>query len=189
MKKNNKILNDLVVEIATEGSIYNDIINNIMQDNNHQKNELISEIAIGLLGGSNERKEALVNILNSGGFKYYFIRIIITQIKSNSSGFHRNARETISNRLKAVSGDLSHLNLIDDDEDRNNKIQVEINLKRLQQARKQTKCSYFEREIFSMYYDAKMTYREIAEDANISLTLAYFTVKNMQDKLRKIINK
>jgi hypothetical protein len=43
------MIDKILEEIATKGSIYDEIINNIIQPNYHLKPELISELAISFL--------------------------------------------------------------------------------------------------------------------------------------------
>jgi hypothetical protein len=61
---------------------------NIITPNFHLIPELISELSIGFL----ENEQKVNDVIEAGWFKYYFIRSCVNQIKSSTSGFHKNTR-------------------------------------------------------------------------------------------------
>jgi hypothetical protein len=80
------MINKILTEIATPGSIYDEIIENILQPRLHLKPELISELAISFL----ENKIKVEEVINKGYFLYYFIRAVSNNVKSNTSPFYKN---------------------------------------------------------------------------------------------------
>ena len=62
-------INDILIEITKRGSIYDDIMNNLLTPRIDLKPELISEISISFL----ENKEKIEKVYEMGYFKYYFI--------------------------------------------------------------------------------------------------------------------
>ena len=65
-------INDILIEITKRGSIYDDIMNNLLTPRIDLKPELISEISISFL----ENKEKIEKVYEMGYFKYYFINVI-----------------------------------------------------------------------------------------------------------------
>ena len=82
------MLDNILKEISSKGTIYDEIINNIIQPNFHLKPELISEIALSFL----ENREKIEMVIEQNYFLYYFIRTVKNQIHSKTSGFYKNTR-------------------------------------------------------------------------------------------------
>ena len=69
------MLDNILKEISSRGTIYDEIINNIIQPNFHLKPELISEIALSFL----ENREKIEMVIEQNYFLYYFIRTVKNQ--------------------------------------------------------------------------------------------------------------
>jgi hypothetical protein len=76
-------IRQILEEIATNGSIYDEILTNLLSPNLHLKPELISELAISFL--ENEKK--VNEVIKGNYFLYYFIRAAKNNIASNTSPF------------------------------------------------------------------------------------------------------
>ena len=81
-------INQILVEITRKGSIFDEIMNNVLNPRVDLKPQLISEIAISYL----ENAEKIEKVYSDGYFKYYFINTIRNQVHSSTSPFHKNNR-------------------------------------------------------------------------------------------------
>jgi len=173
-------LNDILKEICTKDSIYDQIIDNILGRNSHLKRELISEISLSYL----ENKEKIEDIYAQGYFKYFFIRTLTNQVHSNTSPFYKNV---ISTGLDIINNDYD---VIDDSEETiENKIDFENKLDLINQAYKDIKKNWFEATIWEDYYKNNKTHRQIEADWSIDHVLSWHTVNKMRKKIKDKINK
>ena len=123
-------INDILTEITNKGSIYDEIIDNIITPRFDLKPELISEIAISFL----ENKIKIEEVYRLGYFKYYFINTVRNQIHSNTSSFHKNIRIKDNEYFE-------NYGYIEDDTTIEDKIEFENKLNRFEVAYKKTKKS------------------------------------------------
>jgi hypothetical protein len=180
-----KTINEIITEMVKEGSVYDDIINKILYPRLDLKHALQSEIAISLL----EKPTKVIEVYNKGEFKYYYARIVMNQVKSTTSPFHNNVRKTMAYSFGTTEFDLSYLTNEDDVDDLNNKIDKERQLKLINELRSEINVSWFDAEIFRLYYDKDYTYRQIEDEFNIDHCLAWHTVAKIRKKLIKLIEK
>ena len=180
-------IDNILKQIATEGSIYDEIMDNILSSTRNytldKKSELISEIAISML--SNQAN--VLKQYESNTFKYWFIRVVSNQVKSTTSPFYKNARETITSKFGTED---FNFNMYDEEEDDSiEQLQlIENRMKLIQQVRKEINCTWFEAEVFKLYYDEGYTYRRIEEEFGIDHCLAWNSVKKVRERLKKAIN-
>jgi len=80
------MVRDILKEITTPNSIYDEIIDNVIRPNFQIKPELISELAISFL--ENEKK--VNEVIKQGYFLYYFIRAVKNNVHSNTRPFYKN---------------------------------------------------------------------------------------------------
>jgi hypothetical protein len=66
-------INNILIEITKKGSIYDEIMNNLLSPRFELKPELISEISLSFL----ENREKIEKVYEMGYFKYYFINTVI----------------------------------------------------------------------------------------------------------------
>jgi hypothetical protein len=173
-----RMVNRLLIEIATPNSIYDEIINNIISPRYDLKPELISEIAISFL----ENKEKIDEVYRQGYFKYYFINTVKNQVHSNTSSFHKNVR------VKDYEF-MDEITLMDDDSDINDKIIFEEKLDTLNKIYKGIKKDWFQATIWDEYFVNNKTYRQIETDWGIDHCLAFHTVKKMKKKIKIELDK
>lgn len=161
----------ILEEIAQKGSIYDEIINNIIQPRFDLKPELISELAISFL----ENRTKVQQAIDNNYFLYYFIRSCKNQVHSKTSGFHKNTR--IKDYTQEFNFDIIDENEID--------LKKEKEEKYLAIDKIYTKIpkTYFQEWLFHEYYTFNKTYRQIAKENDISHTLVFHEVT----KIRKII--
>lgn len=167
-------INDILVEMTTRGSIYDEIMNNLLNPRTDLKPELISELSISFL----ENGEKIEQIYNQGYFKYYFINCVKNQVHSNTSSFHKNIRiqdtEIFDNYLE-----------MGDDTDLEDKIEVEEKLNQIQEIYNITKKSWFEDKMWEEYFVNNKTYRQIEKEYGLDHCLVFHNVKKIKQKIQK----
>lgn len=170
-------IRQLLVEIATPNTIYDEIINNLITPNFHLKPELISELAIGFL--QNEKKVDLA--IKEKYFTYYFIRAAKNQIHSKTSGFHKNTR---------IKDNIYYDNIeIIDESDIELKEEKERKLLQIDRAYTTIPKTYFQEFIWHEYYSKGKTYRQIAKENEgaFSHCLAFHEVAKIKKLLKEKI--
>ena len=170
-------IRQILVEIATTNSIYDEIINNLITPNFHLKPELISELAIGFLQNEKKVDEAIKN----NYFVYYFIRAAKNQIHSKTSGFHKNTR---------IKDNIYYDNIeIVDESDIELKEEKERKLLRIDRAYTTIPKSYFQEFVWNEYYTLGKTYRQIAKENEgaFSHCLAFHEVAKIKKILKEKI--
>jgi DNA-directed RNA polymerase specialized sigma subunit len=178
----NTKINNILTQICQKGSIYDQVIDNIITPNFHQKDELISELAIQF----HSQEKNIIKAIDGGYFKYLFIRIIKNQVHSSTSPFHKNCRVQSNNAFDISE---SFIELEDDDFELNDKMLKEEQRNALEQAIKSIKTTWFEMEMFNLYYKQNKTYRQIEEEYNIDHVLVFLTVKAVKERIKKQIKK
>ena len=167
----------LLCEIATPNTIYDEIINNLITPNFHLKPELISELAIGFLQNEKKVDEAIKN----NYFVYYFIRAAKNQIHSKTSGFHKNTR---------IKDNIYYDNMeIIDESDIELKEEKERKLLQIDRAYTKIPKTYFQEFIWHEYYSKGKTYRQISKENEgaFSDCLAFHEVAKIKKILKEII--
>lgn len=165
------MLDKILKDITTKGSIYDEIINNIIQPNYHLKPELISELAIGFL----ENRKKVEQVIEQNYFIYYFIRSVSNQIKSNTSGFYRHTRikdnQVIDNLILLEDNDLE------------TKFELEEIYKLIDNSYVKIPKTYFQEFLWHEYYSLNKTHRQIGKENGISHCLSYHEIKKVKDLL------
>jgi hypothetical protein len=174
-------------ELCEEGSMWDLIINNIIAKGESKlsdgtiklKRALVSEIAISYL----ERKNKINSMIGKPDFKYYFIQTVINQVKSSSSPLYKNYRKTL-----ADSGEEFDFTALDipDENDRDKKIDFELKINDIKNKLLKIKISWFEGQMFKLYYEDGLTYRQIEKEWGINFLTAYSAVKRVKEKLIKL---
>jgi hypothetical protein len=170
-------IRQLLCEIATPNSIYDEIINNLITPNFHLKPALLSELSIGFLQNEKKVDEAIKN----NYFVYYFIRSVKNQIHSNTSGFHKNTR---------IKDNIYFDNLeIPDESDIELKELKELKLLRIDKIYTTIQKSYFQEFIWHEYFTKGKTYRQISKENEgaFSHCLAFHEVSKIKKKIKEII--
>jgi len=171
------MLKKTLVEIATPSSVYYEIIQNIITPNFHLIPELISELSIGFL----ENEEKINKVIKDGWFKYYFIRSCVNQIKSSTSGFHKNTR------IKDFQY-IENIEVIDesDIETKQTKEEKYLIIDKIYTTIPKT---YFQEYLWHEYYTKGKTHRQIGRENNISHCLSFHEIKKIKDQIIKNIPK
>jgi RNA polymerase sigma factor (sigma-70 family) len=169
---------ELMIDMATPGGFYYSIIDNITGNKKHTRG-LISEIALSYL----ERRDHITRKLKEKDFRYYFIKTVTNQYKSKTSSFYKNMIKTHSDL------DLyDRIEVIDDTEELEQKIKEEVRLKWLDNVidgKSDIKMTWFENQMFRLYYLEGMTYRAIQQEWGINFLIVYNTVKELKEKIKK----
>jgi hypothetical protein len=171
------MIRQLLIEIATPNSLYDEIIDNIITPNFHLKPELLSEISISFL--ENEKK--VNEVIRQGYFTYYFIRTIKNNVHSNTSPFAKNVR---------IKDNIYYDNIeILDDSDIELKEEKELKLQRIDRAYTKIPKTYFQEFIWAEYFTFGKTYRQIAKEneGSFSHCLAFHEVAKIKKKLIELI--
>jgi hypothetical protein len=150
---------------------------NIITPNFHLIPELISELSIGFL----ENEEKVDQIIKDGWFKYYFIRSCVNQIKSSTSGFHKNTR------IKDFQY-IDNLEIIDDTdiEIKQDKEEKYLIIDKIYTTIPKT---YFQEFLWHEYFLKGKTHRQIAKENNISHCLSFHEIKKIKVEIMKKIPK
>ena len=169
------MIHQILKEIATPKSIYDEMIDNILRPNLHLKPELISELAISFL----ENEDKLNEVIKNGYFTYYFIRAVINNVRSNTSPFYKN--NIVKDHIY-----YDNIDIIDED-NIEEKIEKEIKFQKIDRAYVSIKKSYFQEYVFHEYFTKGKTYREIANENGNSFShcLVFHEVKKIKDELKK----
>lgn len=165
----------ILTEIATKGSIYDEVIDNIITPHFHLKPELISELSISFL----ENETKIDDVIKQGYFLYYFIRAAKNQVHSNTSPFHKNVR--IKDNVFLDNIDLEDLTDIELKEEKEEKYKlIDRNFVRV-------KKTHFQNHLWVEYFNNGKTHREIARENDISHCLSWHEIKKVKEELLKKI--
>ena len=164
--------------IASAGTVYDEIIDNMITPNFHQKPELISEIAISFLSNQEKVEKAL----KGGYFNYYFINVVKNQVHSKTSPFHKNCRKS-----NAYAIPVDEIDIEDEQDDLEYKELNEVQNDILNEILEDITTTWFDSEIFRMYFEEGMTYREIEAKTQIDHCLAFTVIKKLKAKINKQI--
>ena len=165
----------ILTQIATKGSIYDEVIDNLITPNFHLKPELISELSISFL--ENEKK--VDEVIKQGYFLYYFIRASKNQVHSNTSSFHKNVR--IQDNVFIDNLDIEDLTDIELKEEKEEKYKlIDKNFVKIQK-------THFQNHLWIQYFHEGKTHRQIAGDMNISHCLSWHEIKKVEKELVKKI--
>jgi hypothetical protein len=159
--------------IASAGTIYDEIINNIIQPNFHLKNELISELAVSFLTNRVKVQQALDN----NYFLYYFIRACKSQVHSNTSGFNKNTR------IKDYTQEFNYE--IVDDTDIEIKKEKEKKYIAIDKIYTTIPKTYFQEWLWHEYFTFNKTFRQIAKENEISHTLVFHEVTKIKKEIQR----
>lgn len=182
--KQGEMINEICVGMCTDGNVYSDILLTNLGNDKHLKGALISELAMIMLS----QPEKVVKALEEGWFKYWLVNVIKKQVRSSTSPFHKDNRQT-----GMAKGETLEINEeiieISEDNDLEYKKMVEEEYNLLNECREELKVSFFDAEVFKLYFDEGLTYRQIEAEYNIDHCLAWHSVKKTKKKLMKIIQK
>ncbi len=179
--KDKQTVSNIINEIATKGSIYNEIIDNLIAPHLHYKNDLLSIITIDYLNNATSVAKAI----NKGYFKYYFIMTVKNQVHSKTSKFYKEVKLT-SFKVEEFMEEFID---VEDLFGMEYKMEQEDKMNIVKQIRKTTKISYFESECIRLYFDEGMTYRAIAKEYEVNHTLIFHVIKTVVATYKEQLNK
>lgn len=181
-------IENLIKEIEDPKSIYYEAVDNILTYNVSKEMRycLMSEVYLAIL----EKGEEEINImLEAGWFKYWFIRVLMNQVKSSSSPYYKNCIKTIASVELEPYMEYKYNNIYD----YNDTEYFDDMKESVKNARDLIKCNWFDAEVFRMYYDEKMSFRDIERETGIDHVLAWNSINKNKKKLKeaalKIFNK
>lgn len=168
------MVRDILTQITTPNSIYDEIIDNVIRPNFQLKPELISELAISFL--ENEKK--VNEVIKQGYFLYYFIRAVKNNVHSNTSPFYKNTviKDTIY---------YDNLEIIDDSDQIDDKMDDEEKYLLIDKFYTKIPKTYIQEFFWQEYYTKGKTYRQIAnENENV---FSHCLVFHEVSKIKKIL--
>jgi hypothetical protein len=166
------MIRQILEEIATPGSIYDEILDNILRPNLlHMKQELISEIAISFL----EKEEKVNEVIQQNYFIYYFVRTVTNNVRSNTSPFYRN--NIVKERFL-----FDNVEIIDEDQIES-KIEKEEKYQKIDRAYVKIPKTFFQEFVWHEYYSKGKTYRQIGEENEMSYSIIFYELKKIKDQL------
>lgn len=166
------MLNDILTQIATKNTIYDEIIDNIIRPNYHLKPELISELSISFL----ENRKKVEEVIKSGYFTYYFIRAVKNNIHSNTSPFYKNT--TIRNNEY-----YDNIDVIDEEYS----TETDERYLRYDKAYVKVPKTHFQDFVWNEYYTEGKTLRQIGKEVEMSHCLIFHEIKKVREEIKKII--
>ena len=169
-------IRQVLEQIATKGSIYDEVMDNLLSPNTHLKPELISELAISFL--ENEKK--VNEVIAANYFLYYFIRAVSNNIKSNTSPFHKNVR--IKDKMFIDNIDLEDLTDIE------LKLEKEEKYKLIDRNYVKIKKTHFQDILWTQYFVEGKTHRQIGKELQISHCLSFHEIRKIKEELLEKIN-
>jgi predicted small metal-binding protein len=164
-------IRQILEEIATEGSIYDDILNNILHPNLHLKAELLSELAISFL----ENETKVNEVIKNNYFLYYFIRAAKNNVASNTSPFHKNVRIKDNMFIDNIE--------VEDKNDIELKMEKEEKYKLIDRNYIKIPKTHFQDILWTQYFVQGKTHREIAKEFQISHCLSWHEIKKIKEEL------
>jgi hypothetical protein len=168
------VVDKVLIEIATKGSIYDEIIDNIIQPNFNLKPELISELAISFL----ENQKKVGEVIKQGYFLYYFIRAVKNNVHSNTSPFYKNT--VIKDTMY-----YDNIEIVDDEDQIDNKMDDEEKYILIDKFYTKIPKTYIQEFFWQEYYSKGKTYRQIAnENENV---FSHCLVFHEVTKIKKIL--
>lgn len=168
------MVRDILKEITTPNSIYDEIIDNVIRPNFQLKPELISELAISFL--ENEKK--VNEVIKQGYFLYYFIRAVKNNVHSNTSPFYKNTviKDTIY---------YDNIEIIDNSDQIDDKMDDEEKYILIDKFYTKIPKTYIQEFFWQEYYTKGKTYRQIAnENENV---FSHCLVFHEVSKIKKIL--
>lgn len=161
----------ILEEIATKGSIYDEILNNLLTPNLHLKPELISELAISFL----ENETKVNEVIKGNYFLYYFIRAAKNNVASNTSPFHKNVR--IKDNMFIDNIDIEDLTDIE------LKLEKEEKYKLIDKNYVKIKKTHFQDMLWTQYFIEGKTHRQIGKEQQISHCLSFHEIRKIKEEL------
>lgn len=169
-------IRQILQEIATKGSIYDEVMNNILSPHIHLKPELISELSISFL----ENEDKVNEVIASNYFLYYFVRAVKNNVASNTSPFHKNVR--IKENMFIDNVDIEDLTDIELKREKEEKYKlIDKNYTRI-------KKTHFQDLVWNKYFTEGKTHRQIGKELDISHCLSFHIIRELKDQMKKNIN-
>ena len=181
-----KKINSILEEIASNGSKWNVIMDNILDPNYEKKPELLSEITIQLYDKIEETEKAY----QQGWFRFYFTAICCNQVKSSTSSFHRNCRETLNTRhnkyFNKIVVEMEHGWTAK--EHKELQINQKLRLKLIKQASKRAdlKSKWIESEMARLHLKEGLSFRKI--ESYYEGTIKYTRAHQLFSRWKKKFN-
>jgi len=164
-------IRQILEEIATKGSIYDEVMDNLLTPHLHLKPELISELAISFL----ENEEKVNQVIQGNYFFYYFIRAAKNNIASNTSPFHKNVR--IKDNMFIDNIDIEDLTDIELKKEKEEKfLLIDKNYTKI-------KKTHFQDVLWSKYFVEGKTHRQIGKELEISHCLSFHEIRKIKEEL------
>lgn len=175
-----KTINVIIQEVFDEKGQYHQIMENILYSAGKGRylNELVSVLAEYFL--MNEKK--IIKTYKSDYFRYWWARVVMNQVNSNTSQFYRENFVQINE-----IGDI-HIEEEEENEIEEKQKQEEKYLQ-IEKAMKNLKVNWFDSEIFKLYYKENLSLRQIEKETGIDHCLAYISINKTRNQIKQTLNK
>lgn len=182
MKSSLETITDLMNDMATPKGFYYQIISNIVGGDRKKIRAVISEIASSWL----ENPKKIEDKLKTKDFRYYFIATVLNQVKSKTSPLYKNYIKT--NADVEIFDTIIELQQTDNIDFMITKEKRLLWLEGISSGKnKNVKMTWFENEMFKLYFVEGFTYRQIEAEWGVNFLTAYNSVKSVIEKIKKEI--
>ena len=117
-------------------------------------------------------KPKVQEIVDSGGARFYLLRVMVTQWRSNTGPFYLN----YVNRAIELPEDVPDVRDEHNDEEDAMKVQKIL-----------SELPWYEQTLFKLFVEGDHTYSSLSEETMIPRTSISFTVKRVRDHVKKIL--
>ena len=146
-------------------------------DSNYLADELYSEF---LLSISELNEDKLINLYIKNELRYYLIRIILNQYKSNSSRYFRQIKKKYT-KIIDYAVFLGHM-------DNQETILTDLSNNWLEFLNKKIETlHWYDKTIFKMYIDDNLSMKKIADKIGIPESSIKSTIKSVRNYLKELI--
>lgn len=179
MKSSLETITDLMNDMADPKGFHYQIIANIVGNDKKKIRAVISEIAANWL----EKPKEIEKRMKSKDFRYYFVGTVLNQVKSKTSPLYKNYIKT---NADIEIFDTLELEQTDDIEEKREREKRLIWLEGITTGKNtNVKMTWFEMEMFKLYYVEGFTYRQIQDEWGVNFLTAYNAVKTVVEKIKK----
>ncbi len=189
MNKMNIKITEIINLIVVKGSLYDQIIDTIISPNHHLKNDLLSELTLQF----HKNEKGVIKAIDGGYFNYFFIRAVKNQVHSSTSSFYYNCVKKINEHNIDIF-DFVSKNKFDIEQDDIDLFELEKDTKMMQSqiikdAKRQIKTTWFELEMFNIYYQQQKSFRELEREYGIDHCLIFQAVAKVRELIQNHIEK
>ena len=142
--------------------------------------DVVQDVYLQLVTSDNNR---VLWIYSEGSGLNYLKKIVAVRVLSKKSQFYRKRiaykKNKINIDISSLEYQLLNNNPVPDHYKEKLKASIEKALDNF---------NYYEREVFLLYYESKLTYKELAKETGIPKISIFNTVRKVKTKLKELVN-